>query len=61
MLEENIPTNIFLIASIFYELMIDVQDDYMIKVPKSYKIGNRGQNIKMLDSIVIGDAKNREG
>jgi hypothetical protein len=42
MLEENIPTNIFLIASIFYELMIDVQDDYMIKVPKSYKIGNRG-------------------
>lgn len=32
--------NLHIIASVLYELAIDIQDEYMLLVPKSYKVGN---------------------
>jgi hypothetical protein len=45
---------------------MDVQDDYLLKVPKSYKIGNWSNlkkygGIKMLDSLTTNNSSEVEG
>lgn len=39
----SIENNLFFVCSVLYELAIQVQDEYLIKVPKSYRIGNYGE------------------
>ncbi len=36
----TIRNNLLLIASLLYEVAIDVQDEYLLRVPKNYPIGN---------------------
>jgi hypothetical protein len=45
---------------------MDVQDDYMMSVPKSYKVGNwstmkKKVNIKILDSLQTNNSAQVEG
>ena len=55
--------NLFFVCSVLYELAIQVQDEYLIKVPKSYRIGNYTEFpfVQFRDSIVLGGAERRPG
>jgi hypothetical protein len=48
---------------VLYELAIEVQDEYLIKVPKSYRIGNfqSFDFVKMRESMVVEKAEYRPG
>lgn len=52
-----------MVSSILYELVIDVQDEYMLLVPKSYPIGNYKdfRTVKGLTAITVRDSDEVEG
>ena len=52
-----------MISSILYELVLDVQDEYMLLVPKSYPIGNYRDvgTVKGLAAIAVRGSEEVEG
>jgi len=60
---ETVTNNLYVISSVAYELVLDVQDEYMLQVSPSYKIGNfKGFNkIRILESIVVKNQSQRAG
>ena len=55
--------NLELISSILYEFVIDIQDNYLIKVPKSYKIGNykKIKSVEKSEPLIYGNVNKVEG
>jgi len=49
------------VSSAVYELAMDIENEYLLKAPSSYEIGNYEQhpNIRGLESMCINNVKNR--
>ena len=60
---DSLTENLELISSILYEFVIDIQDGYLMKVPKSYKIGNykKIKSVQKAEPLIYGNVNKVQG
>ena len=56
--QANLSPNLYYLSSVLYEFVINIQDEYLMKVPKSYQIGNFEpfSFVKKMDSIILTES-----